>query len=236
MIVIPAIDLKDGKCVRLFQGDFDNETIYNENPEKIGQNFQKQGAKRLHIIDLDGARSGKVCNFNIIKKIVRLVEIPVQVGGGIQDEKTIESLLSIGVKYVILGTVALENSLLLKKLLQKYSQNIIVSLDARAGKLMKRGWLEATDTDIISAVKSLAKLGVKCFIYTDIKKDGTLTEPNYWEIKSLIKEVNVPIIIAGGVSSIESIKKLNQIGAYGAIVGKAIYEDKINIKEAFKID
>lgn len=232
MLIIPAIDIRNGKCVRLRQGNFSAETIYADDPVVMAQKWATEGARALHIVDLDGAKSGQLVNFEIIKKIAQIVNIPIQVGGGVQSEKTIKQLLLNGVSKVIIGTLALENETALKKLLNFYSDQIIVSLDSRNGKLAKRGWLEKTNNSVVVAAQKLEKLGVKNFIYTDVLKDGTLTQPNYAEIEELLKVLKAPLIVAGGVSSINDIKELKAMKVAGVIIGKAFYEEKINLQEA----
>lgn len=232
MIIIPAIDIRNGKCVRLRQGNYSDETIYGEDPVVMAQKWQAEGAQALHIVDLDGARSGQLTNFEIVEKITQIANVPVQVGGGIQAEETIKKLLSIGVSKVIIGTLALEDEALLKKLLSSYADQIIVSLDSKNGVLAKRGWLEATDNSLIATAQKLEKLGVKTFIYTDVLKDGMLSKPNYAGVKELLNSIEIPLIVAGGISSILDIEQLKLMKVAGVIVGKALYEGRINIKEA----
>jgi phosphoribosylformimino-5-aminoimidazole carboxamide ribotide isomerase len=232
MIIIPAIDIRNGKCVRLTQGNYSNEIIYGDDPVDMALKWQTEGARALHIVDLDGARSGQLTNFKIIEKITRIVKVPVQIGGGIQSAEAIQKLLSIGVSKVIIGTLALGDEVLLKKLLSSYADQIIVSLDSKNGLLAKRGWLESTDNNLITTAQKLEKLGVKSFIYTDVLKDGTLTQPNYEGIQELLNAIDVPLIAAGGISSIADIEQLKGMKVAGVIIGKALYEVRINIKEA----
>jgi phosphoribosylformimino-5-aminoimidazole carboxamide ribotide isomerase len=232
MQIIPAIDIKNGKCVRLTQGDFTREKIYSDDPVAIAKRWGKQGAKTLHVVDLDGAKNGNMENFETIKQIVKKVSIPVQVGGGIRNKRTVEKLLKIGVARVVLGTVALDDEEELKKTLEHFPTQIAVALDSKDGKLMKNGWVENSNEDIISVAKRLEKLGVKLFIYTDILKDGTLTKPNYDAIRNLIKNISVSLTVSGGISSVGQIRKLKNLKVEGIILGKALYEGKINFKEA----
>lgn len=231
MQIIPAIDIRNGKCVRLTQGDYANEVIYEADPVKMAKRFEKEGARMLHIVDLDGAKDGSVKNIAVIKKILQDITIPIEVGGGIRDQKIVAQLFDIGVSRVILGTVALENDKLLKDILAMYSTRIAVALDSKNGMLMKQGWLEDGNASTINTAKTLEKLGVKRFIFTDIVKDGTLTEPNYKEISKLIKFISVPIIASGGISTVKAVKKLEELGVEGVILGKALYEKKLTIKE-----
>lgn len=231
MIIIPAIDLKDGKCVRLTQGRFDAIKTYSDEPVKVAKKWEKDGARYLHIVDLDGARTGELANFETIKQITNAVKIPIQVGGGIYSIEIAEKLVSARVDRIILGSVALENEPLLKKLLEKYPEKIVVSLDAKNGNLMIKGWQESTRANAIDAALELEALGVRRFIYTDVTKDGTLTSPNYMEIKNLVDKLTEPVIAAGGISSLVAVRKLKQLGVEGAILGKALYEGKINLGE-----
>jgi len=232
MIIIPAIDIRNGKCVRLRQGNYAEETIYSDDPVVMARKWLAEGARALHIVDLDGAKSGQLTNTAVIEKITQVAKVPVEVGGGIQTEETIKKLLSIGVSKVIIGTLALEDEALLKKLLSSYADQIIVSLDSKNGMLAKRGWLESTDSSLIATAQILEKLGVRCFIYTDVLKDGTLTQPNYEVIRELQEVIRIPVIVAGGVSSIASIKQLKDLNVAGVIIGKALYEGRIDLKEA----
>ncbi len=232
MLVIPAIDIKNGKCVRLTQGNFAQETIYGDDPVAMAKKWEKEGAQMLHIVDLDGAKNGKPVNFEIIKKIVKTVDIPVQVGGGIRDEKTIKILLSLKIKRVVLGTIALENKNELKNLLKNFSSQISIALDTRNGRLLKKGWLENTNQNLLKTAQMLEDLGVKQFIYTNVTRDGTLTQPDYLEIEILLKKIKTPIIVSGGISSTADINRLKTMGVEGVIIGKALYEGRINLKEA----
>lgn len=232
MLIIPAIDLRDGKYVRLKQGNYALETIYGSDPAAIAKKWQTAGAKALHVVDLDGAKTGQLVNLKAIKKIITALNIPVQVGGGVQSVIELEQLLSLGASKVIIGTLALEDEEQLVKLLANYSEKIIVSLDSKNGQLAKRGWLENSGQDLMQTAQKLEKLGVKSFIYTDVLKDGTLSQPNYEGIKSLLSVLSVPLTIAGGVSCLADIRKLAALKVAGVIIGKALLEGRINLKEA----
>lgn len=229
MLVIPAIDIKSGKCVRLTQGDFGSEKIYGDNPVVIAKQWEEQGAQMLHVVDLDGAKNGNLSNLEVIKQIIQEITIPIQVGGGIRNKEAVEALLSIGVSRVILGTIALENEDELKNIINDYASLVAVALDAKYGKLLKQGWLENSDKGSLITARNLENLGVQRFIYTDVVKDGTLTEPNYKEIADLVKTVSVPIIASGGLSDVSNIKRLEFTGVEGVIIGKALYEGKIDL-------
>lgn len=235
MVVIPAVDIKNGKCVRLKQGNFNDETVYSGDPVTVAKRWESEGARILHVVDLDGAKNGMVTNFDVIAKILEIVKIPVQVGGGIQNREILEMLLSTGVDKVILGTLALENEDLLNKLLEEFADQLIVALDSRDGKLTKKGWQENTEKDLLITAQKLEKLGVKKFIYTNVLKDGTLTKPDYSEIEVLVQTIKVPIIVAGGVSSIADIKNLKSLNVEAVVIGKALYEGKIDLKEAINV-
>jgi phosphoribosylformimino-5-aminoimidazole carboxamide ribotide isomerase len=235
MLIIPAIDIKNGKCVRLTQGKFESEKIYGEDPVVVAKKWEKQGAKMLHVVDLDGAKNGVLTNLEVIKKIVKAINIPMQVGGGIRNKKAVKMLLSIGVSRVILGTVALEEEEELKNILKDFAPQIAIALDTKNGKLMKQGWLENSDKSSILTALKLEGLGVQRFIYTDVVKDGTLTEPNYKEIANLSKNILAPVIASGGISNLNNIKQLRSIGIEGVIIGKALYEGKVDLKEAISV-
>jgi phosphoribosylformimino-5-aminoimidazole carboxamide ribotide isomerase len=235
MEVIPAVDIKGGKCVRLYQGDYLKETVFSENPVDVAINWRAQGARRLHVIDLDGAASGELSNIAVIEAIVKRVNLPVQLGGGIRDEATVAKLLDIGVGRVILGTVAVENPELVKSLCQKYDKAIVVGIDARDGYVATHGWIKGTEIKALELGLQMVALGVKRIVYTDIKRDGTLTEPGFDAIAEMVKGVNLPIIAAGGISKLSHLRKLKELGVEGAIVGKAVYTGDINLKEALAV-
>lgn len=196
--------------------------------------WQSQGAPRLHVVDLDGAASGELCNLDIIKQIANTLLIPTQVGGGIRRLETIEQLLKAGVEWVILGTVAVEDPELVKEACRKFSESVMVSLDARGGYIATRGWLKDTELTAVTIARSLASLGVRRFIYTDITRDGTLTEPNFSGIFELLSAVRQPVIASGGISTLNHLKMLKSLGVEGAIVGKALYTGNIRLKQAIR--
>lgn len=235
MTIIPAIDIKNGKCVRLTQGKFDAVTIYSDDPVIMAKKWENEGVKMIHIVDLDGAEKSLPVNYEAILRIRKAVKILIQVGGGICSEKTAVEFLKMGIDRIILGTIAIDDPLLLKKLLNKFSSKIIVSLDAKNGKLMKKGWLDKTQINAIDKGLELEKEGVKRIIFTDVTKDGTLTVPNFKIIKLFLSKIKVPLIAAGGISAIESLEKLNSLGVEGVIIGKALYEGKINLPECLKL-
>jgi len=194
--------------------------------------WQSLGAPRLHIVDLDGAVLGELCNRRVIQDIAGGILVPTQLGGGIRDLETIKEVLKAGVERVVLSTAAVENPELVKEACRKYRESIIVSVDARDGYVAIRGWREDTELQAVEFIKSMAQLGVRRFIYTDINRDGTLTEPNFSSIAELIDIIKLPVIAAGGISSVNHLRVLQKIGAEGAIVGKALYTKNINLKQA----
>jgi phosphoribosylformimino-5-aminoimidazole carboxamide ribotide isomerase len=232
MLIIAAIDIINGKCVRLTQGNYAQKKIYYEDPVDAAKQWERQGAHMIHIIDLDGAKNGSTVNLSTIKRIVQSVGIPVQAGGGIRNKQTVQQVLSFGVSRVIIGTTALENEEELKRILADCAPRVAVALDVRNNTLMTRGWLSDSSKDTFRTAQRLEKMGVVRFIYTDVVKDGTLTVPNYKDIARLTRAATVPVIAAGGISTIAAIKKLKKTGVEAAVIGKAIYEGKLSVKEA----
>ena len=235
MEVIPAIDLLDGKCVRLYQGDYDRVNTFNENPVEVARNWVQQGATRVHVVDLDGAKQGKSVNLAAIEAIVGSIDIPVQVGGGLRDRTSVARLLDLGVQRIILGTVAVEKPELVTELSQEFPQQVVVGIDARNGKVATRGWLETSEVAATELAQRMAQQGAAAIIYTDIHRDGTLTGPNMEALKELTQAINIPVIASGGVSSLTdllSLLALEPLGVTGVIVGRAIYTGDVNLKEA----
>ena len=224
--------MRAGKCVRLYQGDYQQETVFSDDPLDVALKWQSMGAPRLHIVDLDGAASGEIVNLEIIRNIAGAILIPIQLGGGIRHIDTIEALLKIGIDRVILGTAAVEDPKLITDACRRFRDSIIVGIDARHGIIATRGWIKQTGLTAIELAKSMAKIGVKRFIYTDIERDGTLTEPNFSAIAALIDELGLPVIAAGGISTLNHLQMLRKLGAEGAIVGKALYTGDIKLKQA----
>jgi len=208
------------------------ETIFSNDPVEVALQWQSLGAPRLHIVDLDGAAIGELCNLDIIKEIASAVLVPIQLGGGIRQLGTVEQLLKAGIERVILTTAAVEDPKLIEQACHKFSESIIVSIDAREGHIAIHGWRQRTELKATEFTKSMVKLGVKRFIYTDISRDGTLTEPNFAAIAELVNAVGLPIIAAGGISSLNHLKMLKSLGVEAAIIGKALYTGDINLKQA----
>ena len=232
MEIIPAIDLKGGKCVRLYQGDYSQETVFSEEPLQIALHWQSLGAKRLHIVDLDGAARGELCHASLITDMAQAIHIPLQLGGGIRRIESIAQALELGAARVILGTAAIEDHALIQEACRRFVDRIIVSIDARDGYVAIRGWQERTKVTAIELVDKMQSLGVEHLIYTDIARDGTLTEPNFDAVTELVDKTSLPIIIAGGISSLGHLKRLIDIGVEGAIVGRALYTGDIDLKKA----
>jgi len=232
--IIPAVDILGGKCVRLTRGDYKQEKVYSDDPIQVAIGWTKFNAKRLHIVDLDGAKSGEPQNIKLIKKIASRVPVPIEVGGGIRKIETIDELIMSGVDRVILGTSSISDPALIKKVCLKHGDKIAVSIDVREGKAAVKGWTEVSEKTAEELAKDLIGLGVKRFIYTDIMKDGTLSGPNIEGIKAFAKAVIVPVIASGGVSSkedVEHLKGLEKYGVEGCIIGKALYEGRVKLEE-----
>jgi phosphoribosylformimino-5-aminoimidazole carboxamide ribotide isomerase len=239
MLIIPAIDIRAGNCVMLTQGKIEEETIYSKDPVFIAKLWQAKGAKRLHVIDLDGAFQGGPKNIEIIKKIRENVSIPIQAGGGIRNLKAVESLINMGINYVILGTIAIYNPDLLKEAVNKYGDKVIAALDARGDKVAIGGWKETTTVELNELAKKMKNAGIKEIIYTDINRDGMLKGLNLPGIKDVAKKSKLKIIASGGVSDIEDIRKVKEIesaGVSGVIIGKALYTEAIKLEDALKLE
>ena len=238
MLIIPAIDIKGGKCVRLFQGRMDKETVYSDDPVSVAKRWENEGAEFLHLVDLDGAVSGVPKNKEIIGNIIKAVKIPVEVGGGIRNIDSIKEYISMGAQKVIIGTTALENPELVHEACKMHSDKIMVGIDAKNGQVAVRGWKDVTGTSASALAKKFEGMGVSGIIYTDISRDGTLSGPNIDSIKSFAESIDTPVIASGGVSNINDIKnimKLTKRGVTGVIVGKAIYSGTVNLREAIEL-
>lgn len=238
MIIIPAIDLKEGQCVRLRQGIMEDSTVYSDNPVEVAKRWEHMGADIIHVVDLDGAIAGKPVNHKIIKDITESVEIRIQVGGGIRNLKTVEEYINIGVYRIVLGTIAVKNPLLVEDACNSYPGQIAVGIDAKDGMVAIKGWTEKTEEKATEFATELEDLGVSIIIYTDISRDGMLTGPNISAVKEMAMSLSIPIIASGGVSSIDDLLALHALedfGVEGAIVGKALYTGDIDLKKALEI-
>jgi len=232
MEIIPAVDLRGGKCVRLYQGDYNQQTVFDDDPVTAALTWYSQGAQWLHIVDLDGAAAGEPKNMEVVEEIIKQSGLLIELGGGIRQEEVAEKLLRQGVSRIILGSVAIENRPLVEKLCHQFDEAITVSLDARDGKIAIHGWQKDTVVEVLQLSREMLNVGVRRFIYTDIKRDGTLTEPSFDMIDRLLAEVNVPVIVAGGISKLEHLQRLAELGVEGAIIGKALYTGDIDLGEA----
>lgn len=239
MLIIPAIDIQDGCVVRLVQGRLERR-VYSKDPLKTAKHWVRQGAKLIHVVDLDGAYSGKVKNFNIVKDIAKNLDVPVEFGGGVRDIQTIKSLLNSGVFRVVLGTKVIEDKSFLREAFNTFKTKIIVSIDAKEDKILIKGWQTASlgNIRVLDFVRLLEKIGFKKFIYTDTLKDGTLSGPNIKGIKTLLKKTGLGMIASGGISSLDDINKLKLLeksGLEGIIIGKALYEGRFTLTRALNV-
>ena len=238
MVVIPAIDIKGGRCVRLQQGEMSKETVYSEVPEEMAVKWVEKGAERLHLVDLDGAVEGKAVNKEVIRRIVAAVPIPVQLGGGMRDMETIETYLKLGINQVILGTVAYKNPEFLTQTCKDFAGRIILGVDARKDRVAVEGWTEETDMTVTQIAKRFENIGISAIIYTDIHRDGMSTGPNVEATKMLAQTVVTPVIASGGISGIDDVAKildLEEYGVIGMITGRALYRGTLDLAEAIKL-
>jgi phosphoribosylformimino-5-aminoimidazole carboxamide ribotide isomerase len=238
MDIFPAIDLLGGHCVRLYQGDYQQSQTFNEDPLAVARQWQAQGATHLHLVDLDGAKSGKPENLPTIAQIVKaLPDLRIQVGGGLRDAETVKRLLDSGVERAILGTVAIEQPALVHSLCQQYPDRIVVGIDARDGLVATKGWLETSQVKAADLTRQMADWGAAAIVYTDIQRDGTLVGPNLTALEELAKETNIPIIASGGVGTLRdllSLLTLEHLGVSGIIIGKALYTGAFDLTDALR--
>ncbi len=234
MIIYPAIDMKDQSCVRLQQGAYEKMTVYEKDPVKVAKRWESMGAEILHLVDLDGARSGHRVNEPVVRKMLENISIPVQLGGGIRDTEGVKKLLDMGVSQVIIGTVAVKKPDWIKEMIEKYGKRIIVSIDAINGLMATDGWESVSDVKAIDYIKELKSYGLNRIVYTDIEKDGMLVGPNFQIYEELTKEVPIEVIASGGVTTLDDIRRLKSMNLYGAIIGKALYDGKLDLEEVLK--
>lgn len=234
MIIYPAIDIKDGKCVRLMQGNFELTTVYSNNPVDMALKWERLGAQHLHVIDLDGARIGKPENISIVGEMSEKLSIPLQLGGGIRTIETIEMVLSRGIQRIILGTGAVENTGLVEKALKMFGNSIVIGIDARDGMVAIEGWSKTSRFTAVDFAKKMEDLGTRTIVYTDISRDGMLTGPNLRAMEEMVKAINIEVIASGGVSKLQDIKDLKETGVSGAIIGKALYTGDVDLAEAIE--
>jgi len=238
MIIIPAVDIKNGKCVRLVQGRVEDETVFADDPAAMAHQWAEAGAELIHVVDLDGAFEKKPQNIDVIKKILKTVNTPIQLGGGIRNERTVRMYLDLGVKRVIIGTEAIKNPKFVEKIAQAFPHHIIVGIDARDGRVAIEGWTETTPIEAIDLAKKFEERGVAAINFTDIFRDGMQTGPNIEETRRLAEAISIPVVASGGVSTIEDIQNilpLEAVGVIGVITGKALYSGTLNYQEAVAI-
>lgn len=236
MILIPAIDLKGGRCVRLTQGAMDSETVYSEDPAAMARQWVSQGAERLHVVDLDGAVAGAAVQFEVVEKIIKAVQVPVQVGGGIRNMEQIERYFSIGAAGIILGTSALQNLALVREAAKKFPRRIIAGIDSKKGAVAVRGWTELHPESVADLAMRMEEAGAASIILTDIEKDGMLAGPNFDLFEEVGMQVEIPIIASGGVTTLQQIRQLSEIaGVEGAIIGKALYAGTLSLPKALDL-
>ncbi|ACL26425.1 1-(5-phosphoribosyl)-5-[(5-phosphoribosylamino)methylideneamino]imidazole-4-carboxamide isomerase [Chloroflexus aggregans] len=235
MEIIPAIDIKDGRCVRLYQGDFAQMTVYADDPVAVARRWQAQGATRIHVVDLDGARTGRPQNVDAVLAITQTVQIPVQLGGGLRREEDVAAALALGVERVIIGTAAIVETELVARLLERFGERIIIGIDARNGMVATDGWTVTSTIAATDLAGQMAALGARRFIYTDISRDGALSGPNFTALAELVKPDGPAIIASGGIANLDHIRQLAQIGVEGVIIGKALYTGAIYLPEAIAI-
>lgn len=235
MEIIPAIDLKDGRCVRLYQGDFAQMTVYADDPVAVARAWQEQGATRLHLVDLDGARTGRPQNVDAVLAITQAVQIPVQLGGGLRREEDVEAALALGVERVIIGTAAIAETELVARLLNRFGEQIVIGIDARNGMVATDGWTVTSTVTAATLAAQMAALGARRIIYTDISRDGALSGPNFTALAELMRADGPAIIASGGIATLDHVRRLAQLGVEGAIIGKALYVGAISLPEALAV-
>ncbi len=235
MRIYPAIDIKDGKCVRLFKGDYDKVTVYGDNPVQMAKKWENEGGEFIHVVDLDGAKAGTGVNAKIISDICKNVSVPVQTGGGIRTLEDIEEKIASGVNRVIIGTKAVRDESFVKTAVEKFGDKIVIGIDAKDGMVAVEGWEEVSEFGAVEFAKKMESLGVKTIVYTDIATDGTLKGPNVEAMKEMADSVNMDVIASGGIGNIEHIKALIPTGVEGVIVGKALYTESVSLADAIKV-
>ena len=232
MKLFPAIDIKDKHVVRLSQGDFTRQKIYHNNPLEVAQKFQAAGSNWLHIVDLDGAKDGVSENIGITQEIIAKTDLKIQLGGGIRTAQAVKSWLDVGLHRVIIGSAAVGNLEFVKKLITEYDEKICIGVDAKNGNVATHGWLKDSGVDSFEFCQQLEEIGIQTIVYTDISKDGMMQGPNFGAYEKLVQETNLQIIASGGVSSLKDLERLSEIGLYGAILGRSLYEGAFTLREA----
>lgn len=235
MLIIPAIDVKDGRCVRLYQGDYQKVTVFSDRPSEVARRWENEGARLIHVVDLDGAYHGAPCNLKAIDEIVHAVDIPIQIGGGLRSLDAVDAVLRLGATRVVLGTAAVENRALVSDAGARWPGKVAVAIDAKDGTVMTRGWQHQSELSAKSLAQDVVLQGAVRVIYTDIERDGTLTEPNYTATAEIVAAVPVPVIASGGVADVEHLRRLKAVGVEGAIVGRALYTGAIHLADALAL-
>ena len=236
MQIWPAIDIRAGKCVRLCQGDYGRETIYGDSPADMAQYWVSLGARRLHLVDLDGAKSGNSDNFEAVAEITRRVSIPCELGGGIRSEETIHRLLDAGVHRLVIGTLALKRPQWFREMALKFPKRLVLGIDARGGMVATDGWLETSATPAVELARRFDDLPLAALVYTDIATDGMMKGPNFAEMKTMMKASSIPIVASGGVTKIDDVRRLAEDGLPACIIGRALYEKTIELADALVYD
>jgi phosphoribosylformimino-5-aminoimidazole carboxamide ribotide isomerase len=238
MIIIPAVDLKDGRCVRLSQGKMDQESVYSEHPVEMAMHWESMGAERLHVVDLNGAVTGKPFHRTLIKEIIQSIRIPIEVGGGIRDLPTVEDYLSSGTRWVILGTAAIRNRSMIEEACRRFPERVILGIDAKEGRVAIQGWNELVSLEALDLARQFEGMGLSGIIFTDIERDGMGTGLNFESTKKIAQSTSIPVIASGGVSRIKDIERLLELerdGIIGVIVGRALYTGQLDLEEAIRI-
>lgn len=235
MLIIPAVDLRQGRCVRLVEGRPDRETVYDEDPVAVARRWQQRGAPMLHVVDLDGAMTGELRHRDLIAAILRAVSVPVQVGGGIRDAATVEWLLGLGAARVVLGSAILRTPELAREVCARFPEAVVAAVDARGGRVALHGWRELADVGPLEVARTVAGWGVRRILYTDVARDGTLAGPNVEAAAALVRETALKVIAAGGIASLEDLRRLKAAGVEGAVVGKALYDGAFTLEEALAV-
>jgi phosphoribosylformimino-5-aminoimidazole carboxamide ribotide isomerase len=235
MIVIPAVDIRGGRCVRLVRGKPHAELVFSNDPVAVAVRWEEQGARYLHVVDLDGAFEGAPINISVVQNIVSSLSIPTQVGGGVRSEETVERLLEAGVARVILGTRALDSPDWLGELCERFSGHVVASVDSVEGKVAVRGWTVVADTSVTELLERLAKVPLAAIVYTDTSRDGTLTGPHFEQVAKVAGSTTIPVIAAGGVTTLEDVRRLAEMDLEGAIIGRALYEGTLTLADANRV-
>ena len=234
MLILPAIDIRNGKCVRLQQGDYNQETVYADSPVEMAKHWEQQGAEFLHIVDLDGAKEGVPSNFSIVRSIAESVKIPMELGGGIRNQETIQRYLDAGVHRLVIGTLALKEADWFREMCRKFPGKLVLGIDGRKGLVAAEGWLETSQTPATDLAKKYADLPLAALVYTDIAKDGMLEGPNIGEMEAMRRAVPIPLVVSGGIASLDDVRRLASRNFHACIIGKALYENKFRLPDALE--